>query len=1130
MTSSLRAETGSPADPFAFARFDNLSAPLTECARHHPDRLAIRFAVSARYGRNWPGSHHDLFPDGCVSFAELERLVDALVAWLRQQGVRAGDVLALSLASEFAQLVSLLAAARCGAAVHAVSLRASGRLRNAQLAQSSPAWCLTDMPAAASTPPAGGLRATVLHLDLEALDGPTGSSPFPDEIDTAGMASRPFLLVSGSGSTGRSKLICISHRCFLDRLARTLARHDAAEPLRLHSLVHLDHPSPKELALAVLFAGGALVLVDRGEDDTLRICRDESVTLVWATVSHLEALLDRLPAGAGAPALPTVRALYVASSIVGDSLRARVMARLTPALHVRYGTNESGGLSVATPDEIRTTAGTVGRPLPGLQLEIVDGNGQPVGPGVPGEIRVRGPGIVDGYPNDPEETARRFRDEWFNPFDRGQATADGQLVHGGRTDDMMIVDGMNLHPLEIDSVLAEHPAVRELATLSVVSRIHQQIPVSAVVLRADRTASATELLDYAFDALGPRAPRAVLFFDRLPRTELGKIDRRSLLATITTRLAAGRLTGPVGGMRSMKIGVEFTLPVERPETVLHPWFSDWLDLQVPGTSDPASIATQTSTPTPAPSATSQVGDGAARAALDYLAHVLALAACLLRAGRLPIFATGRVDACQAIDGQPARWRAQLGLPMLDLIDRRCGEIALQTALACCARMLAGPPDDASREAVGRMFSAAAQRLATMNAAGKSTLPVLEAAHAAGVPFLHLGYGVYQLGWGSRGVRIDRSTTARDAAFGARLSQSKHDAAALLRSAGFPAPVHGLIRRRDEALPLARRIGWPLVVKPADGDRGEGVSVDLNDEQALLAAFDRALAASPAKQVLVERQVPGVCHRLFVTAGRLLYAVKRMPKSVIGDGRQTVAELIDQANRAEQARVPWARSEPWPVDAAALASLECAGYGLDSVPSSGAVVPLRRIESTADGGYDEDMTASVHPANIDLAVRAAALFDLEVAGIDIISADIVEPWYRNGAIVNEVNFSPLLGGGEISRRHLPEFIARVVEGNGRIPVEVLVDTDAALALGRQRQRSWLDRGVRCYLTSARHTLTPDGVERPMAQRGLGARCRGLLLDKQVDALVVAVASTDELATLPFAVDPAQLTDGPAAPAL
>src|SRR5690606_17387856 len=102
-----------------------------------------------------------------------------------------------------------------------------------------------------------------------------------------------------------------------------------------------------------------------------------------------------------------------------------------------------------------------------------------------------------------------------------------------------------------------------------------------------------------------------------------------------------------------------------PETALHPWFSDWLDLQVPGASDPASVATQTSTP--APSASSAVGDGAARAARDYVAHVLALTACLLRAGRLPIFATGRIDACQAIDGQPARWRARIDLPMLDLI-------------------------------------------------------------------------------------------------------------------------------------------------------------------------------------------------------------------------------------------------------------------------------------------------------------------------------------------------------------------------------------------------------------------------------------------------------------------------------
>src|SRR5690606_15284085 len=216
---------------------------------------------------------------------------------------------------------------------------------------------------------------------------------------------------------------------------------------------------------------------------------------------------------------------------------------------------------------------------------------------------------------------------------------------------------------------------------------------------------------------------------------------------------------------------------------------------------------------------------------------------------------------------------------------------------------------------------------------------------------------------SRGVRSDRSTTARDSALGARLAQSKHDSAALLRAAGLPAPVHGLVRRRNDALPLAHRLGWPLVVKPADGDRGEGVTVDVQADETLLEAFDRALAASSRRQVLIERQVAGVCHRIFIAAGRLLYAVKRLPKSVIGDGKSTVAMLIALANRAERARPPWDRTELFPDDAQALEALRRAGYRLDSVPPARAIVPLRRIESTAEGGHDEDVTTLVHPENL-----------------------------------------------------------------------------------------------------------------------------------------------------------------------
>lgn len=493
------------------------------------------------------------------------------------------------------------------------------------------------------------------------------------------------------------------------------------------------------------------------------------------------------------------------------------------------------------------------------------------------------------------------------------------------------------------------------------------------------------------------------------------------------------------------------------------------------------------------------------AELDPLTRLARLAADLLRAGRVPAF------------GEPVmlgREPVAIGLPDVDGVEQAAYQRALDEALSLGARMAATPWSPQQRPEMDRAIAGAIYGIRRLSSTGKSTMPLLEAAREAGMPFLHLGLGVYQIGWGSRSLRIDRSATERDAASGARLAGNKFETAALLRRAGLPAPVHRQARNLAEAQAAASRLGWPLVLKPVDGERGEGVSVDVASADMLARAFERARAGSKAGRVLVERQVPGVCHRLFVCAGRLLYAVRRLPRSVLGDGRHTVAELIAQENLACEALPVWLRGEPAPADAAAQAALASAGYTMDSVPLAGVPVPLRRIETTADGGFDEDVGAHVHPANLDIALRAARLLTLEVAGIDIISQDISRAWWENGAVINEINFSPLLGGGEISRRHLREYLTRVLPGGGRIPIEPVFDAHPEPGCARARQQARVAAGERAWLVSAKRCLAPDGEERRMAIDGLGNRLRALMLDREVDAVVVVAPDAAALRKLPI----------------
>lgn len=391
--------------------------------------------------------------------------------------------------------------------------------------------------------------------------------------------------------------------------------------------------------------------------------------------------------------------------------------------------------------------------------------------------------------------------------------------------------------------------------------------------------------------------------------------------------------------------------------------------------------------------------------------------------------------------------------------------------------------------------------------GKSTLPILKAAFEANIPFIHLGGGVYQLGWGPHSRQISRSTTEIDSAIGARIAQDKTKSAVLLRMAGLPAPQHMVVNSLKSAYAVVSQLGWPLVVKPTNCDRGEGVTVGIKNNVQLKAAFTLANQFSKRRPVIVEKEVAGVCHRLFISDGQLLYAIQRQPLSVVADGHQTVAQLIADTEQQENRKAPWLRTYHYPNDALAVETMQAKGYSLTSIPELDELVPLRPFQSDVWGGTPKEVTDNVHPDNIKIAIKAAQDFGLFNAGIDIISSDISQPWHENGAIINEVNFSPLFGGTEISKQYVPNFLASFIDGDGRIPVEVFVGGEQALIEAKNRHKTLLSKDVMSSLTSHDLTLDRSEKERVMPFNSLKQRCLALLMDREVEALIVVVQSNE-----------------------
>ena len=478
--------------------------------------------------------------------------------------------------------------------------------------------------------------------------------------------------------------------------------------------------------------------------------------------------------------------------------------------------------------------------------------------------------------------------------------------------------------------------------------------------------------------------------------------------------------------------------------------------------------------------------------------------------RIPVFETGMIRSVKRKEDEPSRWHAGVVVPMVDNVSIGIVRKAYNAATELINWVIR---NYTSSEIPANLYQSIQKNVLTplqsMIKSGISTIPVLEAAYHQGIPFRHMGGGIYQLGWGCHSRLIDRSSVDTDSVIGSIITRNKVSTASLIRSAGLPAPVHIVVNNEENALKAAAKLGWPLVVKPVDQERGEGVTVAITDERKLREAYK--VAAALSKAILVEREAPGICYRLLVTNGKMLYAVRRGPRSVEGDGQNTIAELVRRATAENNRKPPWLRDKPYPLDEMAVEAMAMKGFTPESVPEKGVWVPLRRIESTEWGSHIDDVSEIVHPENRDIAERATRLFGLSNAGIDIISSDISRPWVENGAIINEVNYAPYFGGNEVARSLIPAHLEKLMGGNGRIPVEIFIGGEDALEEGRKRQRVFVEKGVECYLTHQELTLKPDGTEMSFPSKGIFSRATALLMNRDVAALVLVVQTNELLFT-------------------
>ncbi len=379
---------------------------------------------------------------------------------------------------------------------------------------------------------------------------------------------------------------------------------------------------------------------------------------------------------------------------------------------------------------------------------------------------------------------------------------------------------------------------------------------------------------------------------------------------------------------------------------------------------------------------------------------------------------------------------------------------------------------------------------------------LREAYNNGVQFDYLGNSVYRFGQGAQSRMISRSATDKDPFISARIANDKAKTLRFLKSAGIPTPRSILVSTLEQATDAARTIGMPVVIKPADRDRSEGVSLDISTDDEIPAGFEAAQKWS--NRILVEEQVPGDCHRLVTFQKTFVYSFARRPKAVVGDGEKSVKDLIAAANETRDKRAKHKQNRPFPLDAEALERLKDQGMTPDSVPAKDQLAFLRTHNTKDGGGYNEETTEKMHPANIALAERISRLLRFESMGLDLMATDITKPWFETGARVTEVNYTPQIGANTAR-----EYIAREFgQTQGRIPIHVFIGDEDALAEAVVFRDTLADNGTKAFLTSHDQTLGPDGQDVPLQiQARLFERSQALLADPMCDALVLVV-NTDE----------------------
>ena len=289
--------------------------------------------------------------------------------------------------------------------------------------------------------------------------------------------------------------------------------------------------------------------------------------------------------------------------------------------------------------------------------------------------------------------------------------------------------------------------------------------------------------------------------------------------------------------------------------------------------------------------------------------------------------------------------------------------------------------------------------------GPSTGSIVQEAVARNIPWIRLGRNsLVQLGYGVNQTRFQATITGNTSSIAVDIACNKELTKKMLDEAAIPVPTGDLVYDEEGLRKVIEKIGYPLVLKPLDGNHGKGSSINVNDVETAILGL--AHAQNYSQKVIVERYITGYDFRILVINHKMVAAARRVPAHIIGDGDLTIKQLIDKENL--DPRRGYGHENVLTeilVDKDTNELLEKLNYTLETIPKNGEIVYLKSTANLSTGGTSIDVTDMVHPENIVMAERVSRIIGLDVAGIDIMAENLTQPLKESGGAILEVNAAP-----------------------------------------------------------------------------------------------------------------------------